>query len=137
MCGPAGIQTRPGSFSMHNPSCPATQSISQIWKMTIISLVCCHHQLSNSSTQTRGFQMALKYFTSRPGTDVYRSLMKQCFPGGSDSKESAFRRPEFHPRRGRSPGEGNGYPLQYSCPEIPVDRGAWRATVQWVAKSQT
>ena len=30
VCGPAGIQTRPGSFSMHNPSCPATQSISQI-----------------------------------------------------------------------------------------------------------
>ena len=39
--------------------------------------------------QTRGFQMALKYFTSRPRTDVYRSFLKQCFPGGSDGKESA------------------------------------------------
>ena len=29
----------------------------------------------------------------------------------------------------RSPGEGNGNPLQYSCPENPMDRGAWRATV--------
>ena len=38
---------------------------------------------------------------------------------------------------GRSPGEGNGDPLQYSCLENPMDRGAWRATVHGVAKSQT
>ena len=38
---------------------------------------------------------------------------------------------------GRSPGVGNGNPLQYSCPENPTDRGAWRATVHGVAKSQT
>ena len=37
----------------------------------------------------------------------------------------------------RSPGEGNGNPLQYSCLENPMDRGAWRATVHGVAKSQT
>ena len=37
----------------------------------------------------------------------------------------------------RSPGEGNGYPLQYSCLENPMDRGAWRATVCGVTKSQT
>ena len=36
----------------------------------------------------------------------------------------------------RSPGEGNGHPLQYSCLESPVDRGAWRARVHGVAKSQ-
>ena len=41
------------------------------------------------------------------------------------------------PGSGRSPGEGNGYPLQYSCPENPMDRGAWRATVCGVTKSQT
>ena len=39
------------------------------------------------------------------------------------------------PRLGRSPGEGNGNPLQYSCLENPMDRGAWRATVHGVAKS--
>ena len=33
------------------------------------------------------------------------------------------------PRSGRSPGEGNGNPLQYSCLENPIDRGAWQATV--------
>ena len=41
------------------------------------------------------------------------------------------------PGLGRSPGEGNGNPLQYSCLKNPVDRGAWRATVQGVTKSWT
>ena len=36
-----------------------------------------------------------------------------------------------------SPGEENGHPLQYSCQENPMDRGAWRATVHGFAKSQT
>ena len=40
------------------------------------------------------------------------------------------------PGSGRSPGEGNGTPLQYSCLENPMDRGAWQATVHGVAKSQ-
>ena len=38
------------------------------------------------------------------------------------------------PGSGRSPGEGNGYPLQYSCLEDPINRGVWRATVHRVAK---
>ena len=41
------------------------------------------------------------------------------------------------PGSGRSPGEENGNPLQYSCLENPMDRGAWQAIVQGVAKSQT
>ena len=41
------------------------------------------------------------------------------------------------PGLGRSPGEGNGNPLQYSCPENPMDGGAWEATVHGVAKSPT
>ena len=41
------------------------------------------------------------------------------------------------PELGRSPGEGNGNPLQYSCLENPMDGGAWWATVQRVTKSQT
>ena len=41
------------------------------------------------------------------------------------------------PRLGRTPGGGHGYPLQYSCLENPMDRGAWRATVHRVTKSQT
>ena len=41
------------------------------------------------------------------------------------------------PGSGRSPGEGNGNAFQYSCLENPMDRGAWRATVRGVTKSQT
>ena len=41
------------------------------------------------------------------------------------------------PGLGRSPGEGDGNPLQYSCLENPMDRGAWWATVHGVAKNQT
>ena len=48
------------------------------------------------------------------------------FPGGSDGKESAHNAgdPGSIPRLGRSPGEGNGYTLQYSCLRNPMDRGA-------------
>ena len=49
------------------------------------------------------------------------------FPGGSDGKVSAYNAgdPGSIPELGRSPGEGNGNPLQYSCMENPMDRGAW------------
>ena len=61
------------------------------------------------------------------------------FPGGSDSKESTCSTGNLGsvPGSGRSSGEGNGNPLQYSCPENSMDRGAWRATVPGVAESQT
>ena len=61
------------------------------------------------------------------------------FPGGSDSKEFACNAgdPGSIPRSGRSPGEGNGNPLQYSCLENSMDRGAWWATVRGVTKSRT
>ena len=61
------------------------------------------------------------------------------FPGGSDSKESACSaggQGLIH-GLGRSPGEGNGNPLQCSCLENPLDGGDWQATVHEVAKSQT
>ena len=45
--------------------------------------------------------------------------------------------PGLIPGSGRSPGEGNGNPLQYSCLENPLDRGAWQATVHGVAKNRT
>ena len=60
------------------------------------------------------------------------------FPGGSDGKESACSvgDPGSIPGSGRSPGEGNGNPLQYSFLENPIDREAWQATVHEVTKSQ-
>ena len=61
------------------------------------------------------------------------------FLGGSDSKQSACNvgDPGSIPGSGRSPGEGNGNPLQYSCLENPMEGGAWQATVHGVAKSRT
>ena len=49
------------------------------------------------------------------------------FPGGSDGKASVYNAgdPGLIPGSGRSPGEGNGHPLQYYCLENPMDRGAW------------
>ena len=59
--------------------------------------------------------------------------------GGSDGKESVCSAgdPGSIPVSGRSPGEGNGNPLQLSCLENPMDRGAWQATVHGVVKTQT
>ena len=59
--------------------------------------------------------------------------------GGSDSKASAYNAgdPGSVPRSGRSPGEGNGNLLQYSCLENPMDGGAWEITVHGVTKSRT
>ena len=61
------------------------------------------------------------------------------FPGGSDGKESACNAGDLGwiPGLGKSPGEGNDYPLQYSCLKNPMKRGALRATVHEVTKSQT
>ena len=59
--------------------------------------------------------------------------------GGSDGKESACNAGDLGliSGSGRSPGEGNGSPLQYSCLENSMDRGAWWATVHEVAESDT
>ena len=61
------------------------------------------------------------------------------FPGGLDGKESACNAGDtgLIPGSGRSPGGGNGNPLQYSCLGNPMNRGAWRPTVHGVAKSWT
>ena len=62
-----------------------------------------------------------------------------CFPGGSDDKETACNAGDLGsiPGLGRCPRGGHGNPLQYSCLENPMDRGAWRATVHGVTESRT
>ena len=61
------------------------------------------------------------------------------FPGGSDSKENVCNAEDLglFPGSGRCPGEGNGNPLQYSCLENPMDRGARQDRVHGVTKSRT
>ena len=58
------------------------------------------------------------------------------FPSGSDGKESACNTGDLDsvPESGRSPGEGNGNPSQYSCLENAMDKGAWQATVHGVTR---
>ena len=65
--------------------------------------------------------------------------MNKGLPRWLNSKESTCQAGDVGsiPGLGRSPGEGNGNPLQYSCLETPMDGGAWWATVPRVAKSQT
>ena len=83
---------------------------------------------------------------SAPGKDSplgcilkHWKALRLGFPGSSAGKESACnaRDPGSVPGWGRSPGEGKGNTLQFSCLENPMDRGAWRATVYGVAKSRT
>ena len=67
----------------------------------------------------------------------YRSYkVDKGFPPSSVSKESACNAGDLGsiPRSGRSPGGGNGNPLQYPCLENPIDRGAWQATVHGVTR---
>ena len=66
-------------------------------------------------------------------------MVKSGFPGGSDGKESASSAGDrgLIPGWGRSPGEGNGYPLQYSCLENSMEGEAWWVIVHRVAKSWT
>ena len=64
------------------------------------------------------------------GGNIYVKYL-EGFPGGSDGKESTWNTGDVSsiPGSGRAPGEGNGYPLQYSRLENFMDRGAWQATV--------
>ena len=72
-----------------------------------------------------------------PGKASHDGL--DLLPWVSDGKESVYNAGNLDliPGSGRSPGEGNGNPLQYSCLDNPMDRVAWRATIYGVAKSWT
>ena len=75
-----------------------------------------------------------------PGTEPETPITAGSgLPRCSDIKESACNagNPSSIPGSGRSPGEGNGNPLQYSCLENPMNEEAWQATVHGVAKSWT
>ena len=80
-------------------------------------------------------------FGQRAWTSKRKSQIwcKEMTCGGSDGKESTCnaRDLDLIPGSGRSPGGGNGHPLQYSCLENPMDRGAWRATVPGITESDT
>ena len=72
-------------------------------------------------------QALLKDFTFFLSPSPTKDFPTKDFPGGSDSKASVYNVRDLGliPGLGRFPGEGNGNPLQYSCLENPMDRGAW------------
>ena len=98
-----------------------------------------------------GFQLALHFLVAQglgkslerdEGWAGRRQVGAMGFHGSSAARESACYAGEARdrgsiPGSGRSPGGGHGNPLQYSCLENPMDRGAWQAIVYGVAKSQT
>ena len=69
---------------------------------------------------------------------VYTHTHIYGLPGGLDGKDSASSARDLGliPGLGRFPGEGHGNPLQCSCLENPMDRGAWRVTVHGITKNQ-
>ena len=79
------------------------------------------------------------FTSSNPRHSNYSFSKPNGFPSGSDGKASVCdaRDPGSIPGLGRSPGEGNGSRLQYSCLENPMDHGAWQATVHGVTNSRT
>ena len=86
----------------------------------------CTHQAPPSMAFSRKEYWSGLPFPSPHSTSFVMYII--IFPGGSGGKESACNAgdPSLTPGSGRSPGEGNGYPLQYSCLGNPTDRGAWR-----------
>ena len=94
--------------------------------------------LPNPGTEPSSPALQADSFLSEP--ELLKELAILGFPGGASGKEPTCqcrRREGLVPGLGRSPGGANGLPLQYSCLENPMDRGAWRATVHGVTKSQT
>ena len=85
------------------------------------------------------FRINLSKSTKRYCRDFYRNYVKSKMNWGLDGEESACSvgDPGSILGLGRSPGEGNGYPLQYSCLENSTDRGAWWAVVHGIAKTWT
>ena len=92
----------------------------------------------------RGLEYCRVHGTQHPGISAQElricKVTLKCargFSGGSAVKNPPAVQEPSIPGSGRSSAEGHGNPLQYSCPENPMDRGAWQATVHGVSESQT
>ena len=114
------------------------------WKLEIenVALPDLQRRVESSRWWSQGMDMQCGHWGQDgpydpPGGLVF-SIYYWGFPGGSGSKESACSAgdPGLISGLGRFPGEGNGNPLQYSCLENPMDRGAWWATVHGITKSE-
>ena len=81
-------------------------------------------------------ELWILFFSPKPlKSGKYPSWLPKWLSSNESARQCRTHR--FDPWVGKIPGEGNGYPLQYSCLGNPMDRGAWRATVHGVRKSWT
>ena len=95
------------------------------WRATAHGVTKSRTRLAAKQQQNTGFTSVMVLYGRFPSGSVVENPTNDAEDVG------------LIPGLGRSPGEGNGKPLLYSCLEIPMDRGAWRATVHGVTKSQT
>ena len=146
-----GIQLRSSSIHIIFPHCKPIYNL-----MSLLAQLSCKQKLHSKqclakslSTMRKNGGRLWNYFLTYPES-VNTFLKKKAirtkiddlnirhrgFPHNSVGKESACNAGDLGsiPGLGRSPGEGNGNPLQYSCLENPMDRGAWRATVHGVTR---
>ena len=95
-------------------------------------------QLVSHFTWITGLRVILKSSgdPAEEGAMTFRASAVGVVEGMARGKESACQcgRPRFNPWVGKSPGEGSGSPLRYSCLGNPMDRGAWWAIVQRIQK---
>ena len=120
---------------------PSTMHESEKWKVKSLScvwLLATPWTAAYQAPPSTGFSRQ-EYWSGVPLTGSYYIFTLYsyiCFPHSSVSKESACNAGDQDsvPGSGKSPGEGNGNPLRYSCLENPMDRGDWQATVHSIAR---
>ena len=135
-----------------NPSTVLRNKLKKIWhKQNCCSEFGMNHPRPKDSLKgprRRSFHQGQRIYFGEGCHHLWQAILWQfcidyrCqwdFPGGSDGKEPSCNAGDLGliPGSGRSPGEGNGYPFQYSCLENSMDRGACWTIVHEVTKSQT
>ena len=109
-----------------------TELLTELTKLT--SWGACWGLRDEAHSRGRNYPFPQRIHTLTSG--VMNTHRSEGFSRSSVSKESACNAgdPGLIPVSGRYPGEGNGNPLQYSCLENPIDRGAWQATIHGVTR---